>query len=937
MTDDPWAAFTKKPSVSNNTDDPWASFTSKPTENVQSPKEQSYSKDLAYGLENDILRGSSNTLNQYGYPNAAIALTKTADLVHKAAGLDAYSPDGGDKSLGGRVSNIGHTLAQGAPGMAQDIAAGAAGAAMGGPLAPVTGLMGFGGSYALRHLGEVQDRIRESAGKGPDSELTTGEQLRAGGTLLADTLLNRFGVGKVLKPGPVKAVGLKAAPEIAAKTAEGITTGAKIGAGQTVLDSVALDQKLPSFSDLAVSGLTGAAAGAVGGIPNVFKESLRAARFKELGNLDPQSRIDVTNVLDKYKGDFNATKQYHLDEINKAKKDLDSVTQDYIDKEVIAFKNGQRVDPEKLAEVTKVDPVAGRALQNLDTLSAMQGMNNGGLSGTGFGRMVEPFGSKFTNVMDLGSIGTLMFGHHLPYLGAASPYIAGGLLAGQGLGYGITRGLDRLSGASNPSKVIIDKFGGDPSSTTSVVQARTKANNLANTRRQLRTTADLLSASEELSKAKASEKDTKDTIKAENALTRLKTQFQTAAANDARVEQKVQERADNNFWKEQRERLAIRTKSDIPASEYLGQDLGANQNVPLPELVSSDTSLALKLASLKQQLQDKRMTQLGKQANIMRNSQALAERQATAEQAATDQALLRQVNLMRNSQTTEQARQDALLRNVGQQNRIRIASESRPFDEMVSDPGVFRANQALARDAFAAQEQAQAAAEAEAAANTPREYNIDDTDWGPSTSVKDRPKDVQALFDANKALLKIREKLQRQEKRKQDAEDRKAKQEQAKKDRDAKKLKDDETKAKAAKIVRDAEKKTEEAAKDADPEFYTFKYRGQQIRVPAESIEAPKQFEQSFKEKTDRRLDMLADAKALTEDKKVHKILDQLAKDWTDTTNDPSLAYDALEDVVNDNRIPQNIKNNLLDNWDSVKRTWATKRRSQTNTEDVDD
>lgn len=851
------------------------------------PKEQSYSKDLAYGLENDILRGSSNTLQQSGYPNAAAALAKAANVVHSAAGLDDYSPDGGATSLGGRVSNIGHTLVQGAPGMAQDIAAGAAGAAVGGPLAPVTGLLGFGGSYALRHLGEVKDRIREAAGKGPERELTTGEQLRAGGTLLADTLLNRFGIGKVVKPGPVKAVGLKAAPEIAAKTAEGVATGAGVGAGQTALDSVALDQKLPSFSDLAVSGLTGAAAGAVGGIPNVAKESLRAGRFKELGNLDPQSRSDVTNVLEKYKGDFNATQQYHLDEINKAKKDLDPVTQDNIDKEVIAFKNGQRVNPEKLSEVTKVDPVAGRALQNLDTLSAMKSTNNGGLSGTGFGRMVEPFGSKFTNVMDLGSIGTLMFGHHLPYLGAASPYIAGGLLAGQGLGYGITRGLDRLSGASNPSKVIIDKFGGDPSSTTSVVQARTNANNLSNTLRQFRTSADLHASSDELNNAKSASK-----------LETLKSQFQTAAANDARVEQKAKERADNNFWKEQRERLAIRTKSDVPASEYLGQDLGINQNVPLPELVSSDTKLALKLASLKKQLQDNRMSQLGKQASIMRNSQA-----------------------------TDQARQDTLLRNVGQQNRIRMASEARPYDEMVSDPGVFRANQALARDAAAAK----ANAEAEAAANTPREYNPDDTEWGPSTSVKDRPKDVQALYDANKALLKTRDKIQREEKRKQEAEDRKAQ-----------KLKADETKAKAAKKVRDAEKKTKEASKDADPEFYTFEHRGQKIRVPAKSsngqgVENPQYYEQSFKEKTDRRLDMLADAKSLTADKKVHKILDQLAKDWTDTTNDPDLAYSHMEDVVNDNRVPNDVKNNLLDNWDKVKRTWATKRRTSKTTEDVDD
>lgn len=915
MTDDPWAAFTKKPSVSNNTDDPWASFTSKPTENVQSPKEQSYSKDLAYGLENDILRGSSNTLNQYGYPNAALALARTADLVHKAAGLDAYSPDGGDKSLGGRVSNIGHTLVQGAPGMAQDIAAGAAGAAVGGPLAPVTALLGFGGSYALRHLGEVKDRIRESTGKGPDSDLTTGEQLRAGGTLLADTLLNRFGVGKVLKPGPVKAVGLKAAPEIATKTAEGIATGAGVGAGQTALDSVALDQKLPSLSDLAVSGLTGAAAGAVGGIPNIAKESLRAGRFKELGNLDPQSRSDVTNVLDKYKGDFNATKQYHLDEISKAKKDLDPVTQDYIDKEVIAFKNGQRVDPEKLAEVTKVDPVAGRALQNLDTLSAMQGMNNGGLSGTGFGRMVEPFGSKFTNVMDLGSIGTLMFGHHLPYLGAASPYIAGGLLAGQGLGYGITRGLDRLSGASNPSKVIIDKFGGDPSSTTSVVQARTNANNLANIQRQFRTSADLYSASDELNQAKAVDKQSRDAIKAENALTRLKSQFQTAAANDARAEQKAQERAVNNFWKEQRERLAIRTNSDIPASEYLGQDLGANQNVPLPELVSSDTSLALKLAKLKRELQDKRMTQLGKQASIMRNSQDLADRQATAEQNEKDQALLRQVNLMRNSQATEQARQNALLGNVGQQNRIRIASEARPYDETISDPGVFRANQAIARDAAAARAEAQANAEAEAAANTPRTYNSDEMDWGPSTSVKDRPEDVQALYDANKALLRSRKKLEKE----QEIADRKAKKDQEKKDREAKKLKDDETKAKAAKRVKDAtDDKTKAEEKLAstpieDGDHFEVKVRGMTFRVRKDKItDNPEGWADAIKENVEHRGYVIDEmSKVLPKDPQTKRDLKTLEHLWSEKTRTADGGQFHFEDFLH--KQPLNVQSKLLD------------------------
>lgn len=777
--------------------------------------------------------------------------------------------------------------------------------------APLVGLAagGIPGAVSLTTAstaGPTIDRKREALGLRPDQDLPNKAKFEVGAKLGLDAALLAAG-GQVTKGllGPVEEAGIRGLAETSKRGLMATGADAAFGAQATAADKVLIEDKMPTVSDLTVGAAQGGLPGLVAHSPGIamkvpgavgeagaaagkaIRDPVVNRTFRPLESLEPQSRGRAADLIEEFSGNMGAAEDILKKDITRASKNLDDVIKEQVDKVKIAYDQKVAINPEWIDAIKEADPITGRAVEDLTTFAAMRDLKDNALYTKV--KDINPLTNFKSRVTDY-AIGHLF-----------SPTLAKAIAAGETAIAGTAYGIDKFTGLSDPAKVIMGKYAGTADRLPTIAQARADANNLANTQRQFRTSADLYSASDGLNTAKAASK-----------LEALKSQFQTAAANDARVEQKVQERANNNFWKEQRERLAIRTKSDIPASEYLGQDLGVSQNVPLAEMVSSDTKLALQTANLKKFLQDKRMSQLGKQANIMRNSQALAERQATAEQAATDQALLRQVNLMRNSQATEQARQGEVLRNVGQQNRIRIASEA------------LAERQANAEQS--AQEQAQAAAEAEAAANTPREYNIDDTEWGPSTSVKERPKDVQALYDANKALLKSREKLQREEKRKQDAEDRKAQ-----------KLKDDETKTKAAKKVRDAEKKTEEAAKDADPEFYTFKHRGQQIRVPAKSIEAPKQFEISFQEKTDRRLDMLADAKALTEDKKVHKILDQLAKDWTDTTNDPSLAYDALEDVVNDNRIPQNIKNNLLDNWDSVKRTWATKRRSSTNTEDVDD
>lgn len=465
MVDDPWAAYEKKPAQTNSKDDPWASYTKQPSGNDKPKQEPSFAKDLAYGLEQGILGGSANTLKQEGYPNAAAYAAKAAKYVHDAAGLDGYDPSSGTESLGGRIANIPHSIAQSAPGMAQDIAAGAAGAAVGGPLAPLTGLLGYGASYYLRNAGNTKDRIREADGKPANAPLSETEQLRAGAGMAGDALLGRFAIGKTLRPGAVKEVGFKAAPEILKKTGQTVGIDTAVGAGQNAADSVVYDNKIPSASDTIVSGLTGGAAGLAGSSPNVLKETLRAGRFRELGKVDPQSRGEVANLIQKYNNNLDVTRKHLDQDMSLASKGLDDETKSSINEAKNLIESNQRVNPELLASIETNSPEAARAIKNLDTFGVIQGLDNGGLTGTKLVQALKPFGHWPTTGLDLGATAILLNsvnGGHIPYFGHLDPSIAATILGTQAGVYGGAKAIDRLSGASNVSKVVTDKFAAEP-------------------------------------------------------------------------------------------------------------------------------------------------------------------------------------------------------------------------------------------------------------------------------------------------------------------------------------------------------------------------------------------------------------------------------------------------------------------------------------------
>lgn len=759
--------------------------------------------------------------------------------------------------------------------------------------APLVGLAagGIPGAVSLTTAstaGPTIDRKREALGLRPDQDLPNKAKFEVGAKLGLDAAMLAAG-GQVTKGllGPVEEAGIRGLAETSKRGLMATGADAAFGAQATAADKVLIEDKMPTVSDLTVGAAQGGLPGLVAHSPGIamkvpgavgeagaaagkaIRDPVVNRTFRPLESLEPQSRGRAADLIEEFSGNMGAAEDILKKDITRASKNLDDVIKEQVDKVKTAYDQKVAINPEWIDTIKEADPIVGRAVEDLTTFATMRDLKDNALYTKV--KDINPLTNFKSRVTDY-AIGHLF-----------SPTLAKAIAAGETAIAGTAYGIDKFTGLSDPAKVIMDKYAGTADRLPTIAQARADANNLANTQRQFRTSADLYSASDGLNNAKAASK-----------LEALKSQFQTSAANDARVEQKVQERSNNNFWKEQRERLAIRTKSDIPASEYLGQDLGVSQNVPLAEMVSSNTKLALQTANLKKFLQDKRMTQLGKQASIMRNSQDMAERQSNAEQAATDQALLRQVNLMRNSQATEEARQGEVLRNVGQQNRIRIASEA------------LAERQANAEQS--AQEQAQAAAEAEAAANTPREYNIDDTEWGPSTSVKERPKDVQALYDANKALLKSREKLQREEKRKQDAEDRKAQ-----------KLKDDETKAKAAKKVRDA---TEEATKAEeklastpieDGDHFEVTVRDMTFRIRKDKVTTnPQGWADAIKENVEHRGDVIDEmSKVIPKDSQTKRDIKILETLWSEKTRSPKGGQEHFEEFLH--KQPLDVQSKLLD------------------------
>ena len=803
-----------------------------PEQNQQSTEAMPWytkaAKALAFGAAQTRTK-DIDTLRKTGLVNNELldARDRNTESLRKSAGIENYDPASAhfadsSKPWTERIGYMPRALLEGTPEMAQHIAA----TTLGGPLAML-------GSTALAHGGEAVNTVREADKTDPNTPLTPQQKLRVGGDVAIQALLNEVGGRATLgATSPVKGVGLQAVKQAGANVAKAAATDAAVGAYGAGVDKALLEGKEPTVADLALPGLAGAAVGTAFRGPGAARDAAVATRFRSLGNLDPQSRGEVADTLGHYKGSFDATQKHFFDDLAEAKKGLDADTHDILSKAKIEYDNGQRIDPAKIEAASKADPEAGRVLRNLDTLGVMRSLDNGGLSGSSIGRMLNPFQRGATKDAPT-ALGRFAEGASLGHMFWAHDPTTAAAVFGTQLGGSLgLRGIDSLTGAANPAKVITSKFGGTAEPTQTVAQARAAAKAQAFAQNDFRKAAELHNAYLEQTNA-LNDKQLLDN----------KEQLRAIADRETKAES-------NALWKTALDSLRARRNSDQIKANDLEAKISSFQDKVLGDLNRLDKTVA-------------------------------------SEQVAKDAAMARQASLMRNSQAVEEARQSALLKDVPRQLRLRENSESASSSPTALALAVARLNRSAMENV------------------EPQGPTAPPT----STPVSARPE-----------LVKTNMKL-----------DRIKKEAEAKRQREADKQKKVEAKAKAAKRVKDAEAKADEAKKDANENLHVFQHRGQKIRVPKEEIGNERRYRLSFEEKTDRRMDVIDGAKSLTKSKEVHKQLDQLAKDWTATTNNPDLAYGHMERVVNKADMPKSIANYLYDNWDSIVGTWATARRDITN------
>lgn len=907
----PWERYAS-PNTTDTPKGPWEKYASPTVE--ATPQQQTdalsgterFAKGATYGLLNGA-EGAVNTLGKTvegADPQKLAKLQSLISAVKERMGVssDQYAPasqaaQDPNATLGQRLSNVPRSVVE------------MAGPAVVGGL--VGGLPGAIGAIGATEAGPTVDRVREADNTSPDKELTVGQKARVAAKVATDMGLAAIGGKATLGAAePIMATGLQGLKQAATQTGKAVGIDALAGSGATAVDKALVDKQLSSPTDLAVGAAQGGLPGLALRGPRDFGGGLKA-RENILSDLNPESlnRLNERIKIHKEAGAENplaAAKSDIQNEIGFYKTENSPLLKDILDK--TGHTDTTKVSLDNAIDAVKENrPVPAKTLDTLSNtlggtyhgdnllrllsdhaaLNKVNDLSQSSLSNSKLGKVLNPFGRWPTSALDLGASAVLLGGaHHIPYLGMVPPEVAAGLLGTQAAGYFGMKGIDKLTGASDINRLVnkvSKKNGGDtgaPITTPSFpeLQAQARAQVAA---RNLQERQDNLTKAQDEKEAAKSDKqslDSKDQLRAfadgqaraessalwKTAIESLKARRNSDAIRERDVSDRVDDyqnrtldslnrldqadvnavneraKATKQAIKDSKYLLGLRSRSDIPVYEAMGRSLGDSQNVPLQELVSSDATGSIKLNKATQQL-----------------SKA--------------------------AQATEQSRQDALLRDVPRQLKLRENSESASSSPTALALAVAKLNRNAMENA------------------EPQGPTAPPT----STPVSARPD----LVKTNMRLEQIKKKAE------------------AAKKKEATKQENIAAKAKAARRVKDATKKVEQSQEDVETQGIVIRHRNQKIVVPEGSgVRKIKNYKQSFIEKTDRRMDVIDAAKKLTKDEQVLERLDQLAQDWTDTT-DNSQAHRVVENlintVVNDSSTPKNVATYLKKNMHKVKNTWT--------------
>lgn len=851
MTDDPWAAFR---SPKETSDDPWASFRSKPAE-PQTPEQATDAmsapdKFTRAGVKS-LTSGASGLVNTLGKsiegadPKKLAKLQSLIGAIEERMGVDPsqYKPASevtGDSTrpLSERLQNFPRSVVE-----------------MAGPALVGGAVGGLPGAVALTTAstaGPTIDRKREALGLTPDQALPDKAKKEVAAKLGLDAaLLAGGGAFTRNLMGPIESTGVKAFGEASKRAAQATLVDAGLGMDAAASDKVLVEGKFPTASDLVVGaaqgglpGLVAHAPGVAGRVPGAVGEvgatAGKAVRepfvnraFKPMEALEPESRGRVADRVSDFGNKFDAAQDTLLKDVSNASKGLDDVTKENINNITTAFEHKTPVKPEWVDQVTQADPVAGRTVQDLITLGSMRSLEDKALSKSTKG--LNPFESFKTRVGD----------YALAHL--FSSKLAAALATAQtGIDLG-ARGIDRFTGLADPASEITRRYAGTASPTPSVAEARQAAFDRG---LDFRNTAKLDAANRKLDQATLEQKKlefrkvAKADVKSKEAESKRMMAEAAASVRALNKRDDLQSKYESGVSADQRKalandkwRLGVMSRSDIPMSEALGRDLGYNQNVPLQELVSSDARPSLK-------------AQAGIQRILNASDKAMQER---------------------------------------------LAGEKRRLELMANSEGASASDASLALKVAKLRQN-------ESAALNPEEQGPPEFDWGSSSSLAGT--DTAKNMALAKVLERHNAKVDRQNKA-------------------AEKANSDTAQAKAAGKVKQAKEKVEQAKADTESDMHSFEHRGMRVEVEKKKIGDIKAYERKTRRNIDDRMEVIDRAKSKTKDSNAHKLLDQLAKDWTTrASNDPKKAYSMMEDVANDENISSDVANYLMDKWGSIKETW---------------
>lgn len=437
-------------------------------------------KGLAYGAEG-VLRGAQSTTDELkgllGMARGRSMATALADKLHSAAGLDNYAPAGealmdNSKGLGERLTYAPRAMVEAAPSLLTQMAPGKLGSAM-----------------------ALANSAYQTAGNNLRTADESGASRSAALAATAmDSVLNRFGIDQALGKSAAK-FGL----DPAKKLLTGVGAAAGQNVAQTAIDRNLIENKPFTGNDAIVSGV-------MGGVPAAAFKAARgditdageAARFRQFERYTPEALAGAAAFLKKNSGDYGSIPESKAQDIldrsiKSSQRTLAHEGRDryntgpnrvasYLDQQFRAnddtapneaFQSAEAAvsggEPVPVGDIDTLRGALGgtgvgdRWVNALEVSSALGQLNNTGAKlnadARGGGLHATKPAQTLKRVADYFTAGTagMTLAETLMH-GAAKHTIGLPISLGANAIYGGLRGIDRLTGYSNPVERFARRF-----------------------------------------------------------------------------------------------------------------------------------------------------------------------------------------------------------------------------------------------------------------------------------------------------------------------------------------------------------------------------------------------------------------------------------------------------------------------------------------------